>query len=119
MWLLRQKVRAVFRGITGEKLGVIAWILYIDSPFYGGPLCPKGAKTLFLWVYPWGSSDAKGSYKYYAVSGLDSDQGNYVTMDGTAVQATDVELAGALKKHGEARGLANREPNFNMMRMRK
>ena len=67
----------------------------------------------------WIGSDNPGSYKYYAVSGLDKDQGNYVTMDGTAVQANDVELAGALKKHGDASGLANREPNFNMMRMRK
>jgi len=68
---------------------------------------------------PWIGSDAKGSYKYYAVSGLDADQGNYSLVDGSAKQANNVELAGALKKHGEGVGYASREPNFNTMRIRK
>jgi hypothetical protein len=48
-----------------------------------------------------------------------ADQGNYSLMDGSVKQANNVELTEALKKHGEGSGYASREPNFNVMRMRK
>jgi prepilin-type N-terminal cleavage/methylation domain-containing protein len=67
----------------------------------------------------WIGASSKGSYKYYAVAGLDADQGNISLMDGSAKQLTDVGLAEALKKHGEAEGYASREPNFNTMRIKK
>ena len=37
----------------------------------------------------WIGTDLKGSYKYYQVSGLDSNQGNFVRQDGSTLQGND------------------------------
>jgi len=51
---------------------------------------------------------------------LDADQGNLVTSDGAARMADTAGLHEALDKHGKGfdKGLSNRDPNFNTMRMR-
>ena len=69
---------------------------------------------------PWIGADAPGSYKYYNCTGLDADQGNIVTTDGAAKMADTAELHNALNNHGKGyeKGLSNRDPNFNTMRMR-
>ena len=69
---------------------------------------------------PWIGADAPGSYKYYNCTGLDADQGNLVTSDGAARMADTAGLHEALDKHGKGfdKGLSNRDPNFNTMRMR-
>ena len=42
--------------------------------------------------------------RYWVVSGLDADQGNYVTADGSTKQANDVDMVAQLKAHMEATG---------------
>ena len=42
--------------------------------------------------------------RYWVVSGLDANQGNYVTADGSTKQATDVDVTAQLKAHMEASG---------------
>ena len=66
---------------------------------------------------PWIGNDLKGSYKYYQISGLDANQGNFVKQDGSTLQGSDADLHAAMKDHGEGEGLKNGVPNFNTMRM--
>ncbi len=42
--------------------------------------------------------------RYWVVSGLDANQGNYVAADGSTKQASDADIAGQLKAHMEATG---------------
>jgi prepilin-type N-terminal cleavage/methylation domain-containing protein len=84
-----------------------------QDPVKGGVYNPANAGG----ARPWIGADAKGSYKYYQVSGLDSNQGNFVKQDGSTLQGNDADLHAAMKTHGEGEGLKNGTPNFNVMRM--
>ena len=55
------------------------------------------------WCDPQVESPTKWG-RYWVVSGLDADQGNYVTADGGTKQATDVDMTAQLKAHMEATG---------------
>jgi len=69
-----------------------------------------------MWADP---ADTKKGGTYlskYIMSGLDADQGNTVLSDGSTKQASNVELAGQIKKHAEVTGGTLTQQNTALVR---
>ncbi|MDG2214788.1 MAG: type II secretion system protein [Verrucomicrobiota bacterium] len=69
-----------------------------------------------MWTDP---ADTKKGGTYlskYIMSGLDADQGNTVLSDGSTKQASNVELAGQIKKHVEVTGGTLTQQNTALVR---
>ena len=68
------------------------------------------------WADPKAETAASKNGKYYLMSGLDADQGNYGCADGSVIQANNVRVAGAIKRHMEATGGTLTEQTSGAMR---